>query len=97
MRVLRGVSVGYCAGARCVRWSCPYEGLRVSVVVVGVGRNVEERCLGVSVIWLQVPMGVAWCRCLRVVRICCESGVGRLTWRIVSILEYSVVTFLLRR
>ena len=59
MQVLHGVSMGYCAGARCVRWSCPYEGLGVSVVVVGVGRNVEERCLGVSVIWLQVSAGSA--------------------------------------
>ena len=79
MQVLCRVSAGYCVGACCVRWSCPYEGLGVSVVVVGVGRNVEERCLGVSVIRLRVSVGVAWCRCLRVVHICHESGVGRLT------------------
>ena len=63
MRVLHEVSVGCCAGACCIRWLCLYEGLGVSVVVVGVGRNVEERCLGVSVIWLRVSAGVAWCRC----------------------------------
>src|ERR1700723_360060 len=79
MQVLHGVSAGYRAGAHCIRWSCLYEGLGVSVVVVGVGRNVEERCLGVSVIWLWVSVGVAWCGCPRVVRICRESGVGRLT------------------
>src|ERR1700723_854083 len=79
MQVLHGVSMGYHAGALCIRWSCPYEELGVSVVVVGVGRNVEERCLGVSVIWLRVSTSVAWCECPWVVRICRESGVGRLT------------------
>ena len=52
-------STGYCAEVRCGKWSCLYKGIGVSVVVVGVDRNVREICLKVSVICMEVSVGIA--------------------------------------
>ena len=59
MQISHGGSAGYHVEVRHGKWSCLYKGIGVSVVVVGVDRNVREICLKISVICVQVSVGIA--------------------------------------